>query len=150
MVSMTANGTLWPEARPGSSVVYDSLVNGWEKWNANHTDDTTITESDYPHVSFFDTCVNPPALRRILLTMLNPNPQKRISMKEVLKNRWFKNVECCQLDTFADPTTDEVIDASKKGAYGKSAKKVGNHNHLPPVTHHGHRLVRLPGNTDIW
>ena len=149
MLCMCANGCLWEKAVGGSSPLYDDLVRGWEKWNTRHSDSTSpdITESDYPHVSFFDNHINPPALRRILLTMLNPNPSKRVTMAQVAQNRWLKKVECCQIDSYDDPTV--IIDASKSKACGKMTKVV-QHNHLPPSHHVGHKLVRLPGSTDMW
>ncbi|RDW66936.1 hypothetical protein BP5796_09685 [Coleophoma crateriformis] len=143
MISMTANGTLWPEAQLGSSMVYDSLVGGWQKWNSTHKDEGCINESDYPYVSFFDTFINPPALRRILLTMLNPDPSKRVTIHKVATNRWLKTIECCQADS-EDGDEAVVIDASKT-CPSKALKKIGHHNHLPPEKHAGHRIVRLPG-----
>lgn len=148
MLCMCANGCLWEKAVPGSSPLYDDLVNGWNKWNAKHSDGTAhgITESDYPHVNFFDNHINPPALRRLLLTMLNPDPAKRVTMAAVANNRWVKNVECCQVDSYDDPTT--VIDASKSRTCRKLTKVV-KHDHLPPTTHLAHKIVRLPGGTDL-
>ncbi len=148
MLCMTANGVLWNEAKAGSSPLYDDLLRGWTKWNAKHADESAgITETDYPHVTFFDQHINPPALRRILLTMLNPDPTKRATIATVAKNRWMKNVECCQIDSYDDPST--TIDASRSQSCMKSMTKVVHHNHLPPSNHIGHRLVRLPGSTDM-
>ena len=149
MLCMCANGLLWQVPKSGNSPVYDDLIRGWTKWNAKHADgsELSITESDYPHVTFFDQFINPPALRRVLLTMLNPDPEKRASIAVVAKNRWMKNVECCQIDSYDDPTT--TIDASRARSCLKSISKVVHHNHLPPSTHLGHRLVRLPGSTDM-
>ncbi|TGO83225.1 hypothetical protein BPOR_0680g00010 [Botrytis porri] len=147
MLCMTANGCLWERAKPNTSPHYDELVRGWNKWNGKHND-CSITDSDYPHVSFFDKHINPPALRRILLTMLNPDPKQRATISDVAKNRWMKNVECCQIDSYDEPTT--IIDASKCSGLGnRNMNRVVNHNHLPPKEHHGHRLVRLPGSTDM-
>lgn len=150
MLCMCANGCLWEKAQPGSSPLYDELVRGWNKWNSKHADgaDRSINESDYPHVAFFDNHIKPPALRRVLLTMLNPDPAKRVSMAEVAKNRWLKNVECCQIDSYDDPTI--TIDVSRSRSCLKSMTKVVHHNHLPPASHVGHKLVRLPGSTDMW
>ncbi|KAH6675072.1 kinase-like domain-containing protein [Halenospora varia] len=149
MLCMCSNGCLWTEAKPGSSPLYDDLVRGWTKWNAKHADGSApgITETDYPHVAFFDQHINPPALRRVLLTMLNPDPSKRATMAAVAKNRWLKNVECCQVDSYDDPTT--MIDASKIRSCPKNMTKVVSHNHLPPNLRIGHKLVRLPGSTDM-
>ena len=150
MLCMCANGCLWQEAKPGNSPLYDDLVRGWTKWNAKHADgnDVGISETNYPHVSFFDQHINPPALRRVLLTMLNPDPSKRVSIAAVAKNRWLKNVECCQVDSYDDPT--KTIDASQYKSSSKTVTKLVYHNHLPPTTHLGHKLVRLPGSTDMY
>lgn len=145
MLHIVFGGALWPRAEAGNRN-YDSLLQGWEKWEAKHPDGGQMAEMDYPHVYAFDQMVNPPALRRMLIAMLNPNPAKRVSIAEVAKNRWLKNVECCQVDTYDDPST--VIDASKhKSCFSGTKNKVVQHNHLPPTHHTGHRFVRLPGST---
>jgi serine/threonine protein kinase len=147
---MCANGQLWDKAEPGSSKTYDDLIRGWDRWNAKHCHDThsdIIDSDDYPHVSFFNKFINPPALRRLLVNMLNPDPAKRTTMADVANNRWFKNVECCQIDGYDDPSV--VIDASKASSCSNRMTKVVLHNHLPPVKHHGHALVRLPGSTEM-
>jgi len=90
MIYMTASGCLWEQAVDGNSAAYDDLVNGWTKWNTKHAEgDLYISESDYPYVNFFDSHINPPALRRILLSMLNPDPAKRATMTTVASNRWL-------------------------------------------------------------
>ncbi|EHK99668.1 putative Serine/threonine-protein kinase HAL4/SAT4 [Glarea lozoyensis 74030] len=99
----------------------------------------TISETDYPHVSFFDQHLNPPALRRIILTMLNPDPSKRASIATIAKNRWLKNIECCQIDSYDDPSVP--IDATNVRSCAKSITKVVSHNHLPPHISRGHKFV---------
>lgn len=147
MLHIIFGGALWPRAEEGNKN-YDSLVRGWAKWEAKHSDQSCISEGDYPHVSAFDQMVNPPALRRILVGMLNPNPKKRCTIADVANNRWLKNVDCCQVDSYDDPS--KAIDASKKKSCSKSGSiKVVHHNHLPPPTHKGHHLIRLPGSTDM-
>jgi protein-serine/threonine kinase len=149
MLCMTANGCLWAEAKPNTSPLYDELVRGWEKWNSKHANSSiTITDTDYPHVSFFDKHINPPALRRILLTMLNPDPARRATIADIAKNRWLKNVECCQVDSYEGPA--RLVDVSKSRCLeGGGMARVVAHNHLPPQAHHGHKFVRLPGSTDM-
>lgn len=148
MLHFTFGGALWPRAEPGHAN-YDALLTGWTKWEQTHSEGNSINESDYPHVLAFDQHINPPALRRLLIAMLHPNPNKRCSIAEVAKHRWFKNIDCCQVESYDDAT--RVIDASQSNAGSKSAhNKVVRHNHLPPVSHKGHSLVRLPGSTDMW
>ncbi|PTB60432.1 hypothetical protein M431DRAFT_71143 [Trichoderma harzianum CBS 226.95] len=144
MIYMTFGGAIWSRAEAGN-LHYDKLVTGWNKWNKKHEEekDAVITDTDYPNCYALDVGVNPPALRRILLQMLNPNPNSRISIYEVITNRWVKNIECCQLESYDDPKV--VIDVTKKDYGGKGGSKIFCHNHLPPKTHGSHSLGKMPG-----
>lgn len=152
MVNLIFGGPLWHRAEVAENAPktdnYYSLVRGWDKWHASHPDsaDTAITEMDYPHVFVFDTFVKPPALRRVLLQMLNPDPERRISIASVVSNRWVKNIECCQAENFDEPTAANMIDASKKpGQNRMCGKKIYCHNHLPTREHNSHSLGKMPG-----
>src|SRR5436190_12074994 len=118
MLHVIFGGALWPRAEAGQNRIYDSLVRGWTKWESTHSAQSCISEGDYPHIAAFDQMVNPPALRRILVGMLHPNPTKRCSIENVANNRWLKNVDCCQVDSYEDPS--KTIDASKKKSCSKS------------------------------
>ncbi|KAH6607220.1 hypothetical protein Trco_003533 [Trichoderma cornu-damae] len=144
MIYMTFGGAIWSRAEAGN-LHYDKLVAGWNKWNKKHRDqeDAAITETDYPNCYALDVGVNPPALRRVLLQMLNPDPNSRISIYDVITNRWVKNIECCQLESYDDPKY--TIDATKKDYGGKPGSKIFCHNHLPPKTHGSHSLGKMPG-----
>lgn len=146
MLCMCANGCLWEKAVVGTSPIYDSLVNGWAKWNSNHSNGSGITEIDYPRVNFFDSHINPPALRRLLLTMLNPDPSQRVTMGGVANNRWIKIIECCQSDSFQSEPVE--IDASKSPASAQKIVKVIHHNHQPPHTPAGHKQGLPHGGAD--
>ncbi|KFH46975.1 Serine/threonine-protein kinase-like protein [Hapsidospora chrysogenum ATCC 11550] len=142
MVYLTFGGAIWARAAPGNPH-YDTLVRGWERWNAKHPEpDACITELDYPHHNVFDKVVSPPALRRVLLQMLNPDPARRIGIAEVANNRWLKGVECCQPESYDDPT--RIVDASKRDGTWNGHKKIFCHNHLPPKSQ-GHSLGKMPG-----
>ncbi|EQK97389.1 kinase domain containing protein [Ophiocordyceps sinensis CO18] len=144
MMYLTFGGAVWSRAEPGN-LHYDKLVMGWAKWNKQHPEcDACITDADYPKCLALDVGVNPPALRRLLLQMLNPNPDRRISVEEVLNNRWMRNVECCQVESYDDRA--QMIDASKKDYYRMpGAKKIFCHNHLPPKSSGSHSLGKMPG-----
>ncbi|KAG5984754.1 hypothetical protein E4U55_003398 [Claviceps digitariae] len=143
MIYLTFGGAIWSRAEPGN-LHYDKLVRGWEKWYSKHPEcDACITDTDYPNCYALDVGVNPPALRRILLQMLNPDPRKRISMNEVVNNRWMKNVECCQLESYDEQA--HMIDATKKDACNKGSTKIFCHNHLPPKSSGSHSLGKMPG-----
>jgi serine/threonine protein kinase len=130
MLCMCANGFLWERAVAGSSPAYDNLLNGWAKWNSKHLDSLVITETDYPYVKYFDNHINPPALRRLLLTMLNPDPAQRVTMAAVANNRWLRIVECCQKETFGDGP------ASKSTSGTEKMVRLVQHNHGPPTRTH--------------
>lgn len=147
MIFLTFGANIWKRAEVNTgSTQYDIFVKQWDKWNAKHPgEDARITDSDYPYFVPFDGFISPPALRRILLTMLNPDPTKRATISEIINHRWVKNIECCQVDSYDDPA--KYIDASKAGATRVNGqKKIFCHNHLPLVSH-GHSLGKMPGQT---
>ncbi|KAK3337476.1 kinase-like domain-containing protein [Cercophora scortea] len=150
MINLIFGAPLWTRAdvdstNPKPHPNYVGLVNGWEKWNAKHPgDEMVITDVDYPYVKAFDYCVKPPALRRVLLQMLNPDPDKRSTIADIVNNRWIKNIECCQLESYEDTTM--VIDASKKLCLNRgSQRKIFCHSHLPLKDISTHSLGKMPG-----
>ncbi|PHH58587.1 hypothetical protein CDD81_5147 [Ophiocordyceps australis] len=144
MIYLTFGGAIWSRAEAGN-LHYDKLVQGWAKWDKKHPEQgASITDSDYPSCVALDVGVNPPALRRLLLQMLNPDPSRRIAIDEVLGNRWMRNVECCQVESYDDQAL--LIDASKKDTCAKiGTKKIFCHNHLPPKATGSHSLGKMPG-----
>jgi protein-serine/threonine kinase len=143
MIYLTFGGAIWSRAEPGE-LHYDKLVTGWNKWYAKHPEsDASISDSDYPKCYALDVGMSPPALRRLVLQMLNPEPSKRIGIDEVINNRWLKNVECCQLESYDDPAL--LIDATKKDNSVHGNKKIFCHNHLPPKGTGSHSLGKMPG-----
>ncbi|KAI2634726.1 kinase-like protein [Hypomontagnella submonticulosa] len=147
MLYLIFNANLWEKAQAGLSSptqrTYNELVVGWEKINAKRASNPEEVGKDaYPRVTAFEMCVKPAPLRRILLNMLNPDPKKRITMHDVITNRWMKNVECCQLESYEDPV--KFIDASKKDCMKSNTGKIFCHNHLPPMNT-GHGLPPMPG-----
>ncbi|KAL1835924.1 hypothetical protein VTJ49DRAFT_5865 [Mycothermus thermophilus] len=155
MLNLIFGGPLWQKAEvpPNApkSDTYTSLVRGWEKWAEKHppgSETPDITDMDYPHVYAFDTFVKPPALRRVLLQMLNPDPARRISIANVVSNRWVKNIECCTSESFDEPAPGNMIDASKKPCLNRAinGRKIYCHNHLPPKENHGHSIGKIGSN----
>lgn len=145
MIYMTFGGAIWTRAEPGNTH-FDKLVKGWQDWEAKHPEpDAVISETDYPKCYALDFGVNPPALRRVLLQMLHPDPNKRIGIEEINSNRWMRNIECCQLESYEEQGI--TIDATKKDCcIGKSgSRKIFCHTHLPPKTMGSHSLGKMPG-----
>ncbi|KAK6839506.1 hypothetical protein PG990_011128 [Apiospora arundinis] len=148
MIYLIFGANIWEKAEwqndSKTAGQYNKLVQAYERYNARIAKDPEgeKTKDALPHLDAFDYCVKPLALRRLLLRMLNPDPEKRWSMAEVVTSRWFKTIECCQLDSYDDPV--KFIDASKKNATISTAGKIYCHNHLPPQNH-GHGLPPMPG-----
>jgi len=152
MLHLIFGGAIWHRADYNDSkqLNYRALVDGWETCTENKREDPEvgITETDYPRVKAF-LHVSPTPLRRLLLHMLHPDPNKRITMADVINNRWVKNIECCQLESYDDPA--KTIDASKKTYLNMNRtngqRKIFCHNHLPPKEHNTHSLGKMPGQT---
>jgi protein-serine/threonine kinase len=132
MIYLIFGTSLWAKADE-NNVYYKVLVNEWDKWNTKlASSEDVIPDMDYPNVSIFGKLVNPPALRRVLLHMLNPHPARRLRIDEVINNCWVKNIECCQLESYKDLA--KVVDTSKKSCVKLDSEKGFCHNHLPPAT----------------
>ncbi|KAI1178871.1 kinase-like domain-containing protein [Nemania sp. FL0916] len=143
MIHLIFGASLWEKAEEGGAPTYDQLVAGWRKSDAKNATKADDAKESYPRVPAFDICVKPLPLRRLLLSMLHPDPKKRITMNAVVTHRWMKNVECCQLESYDDPV--KYIDASKKDCMkGTNGGKIFCHNHLPPMST-GHGLPPMPG-----
>jgi protein-serine/threonine kinase len=128
MIYLIFGGTLWEKADE-NNVHYMALVKGWDKWDTKLiSPEDVISNMDYPNVSIFDKFVNPPTLRQVLLQMLNPNPDRRLLANEIINNHWVKNIECCQPESYEDPSNTLKINRIKS-----DKEKSFCHNHLPPT-----------------
>ncbi|ORY60624.1 kinase-like domain-containing protein [Pseudomassariella vexata] len=144
MIYLTFGANLWDKAEVTTKgpETYNKLVRGWQKVNELRVQDPETYKDGYPNIDAFNFFVNPVPLRRLLLNMLNPDPAKRVTIKDVVNNRWMKNVECCQLESYDDPV--KFIDVSKKNCLKSTAGKIYCHNHLP-LQSSGHGLPPMPG-----
>ena len=79
--------------------------------------------------------LNKLGLKSLLLRMMHPDPEKRISIHDAIGDRWVKTVDCCGLEGYMTGGQEQTIDAAGSGSCklaGKlSVKKM--HNHLPPT-----------------
>ncbi|TGJ83352.1 hypothetical protein E0Z10_g5429 [Xylaria hypoxylon] len=146
MIYLIFGANIWEKAEAGLTAPgqknYNDLVLAWEKTDAKKVAKPDVAKDAYPKLAPFEYFVKPLALRRLLLNMLHPNPNKRITMNGVVTNRWMKNVECCQLESYDDPV--KYIDASKKDCMKSTNGKIFCHNHMPPMST-GHSLPPMPG-----
>ncbi|KAI9729819.1 MAG: hypothetical protein M1834_006567 [Cirrosporium novae-zelandiae] len=138
-LTMLLNGNPWGEARveKDTSGNYAAFLAGWKKYIADHPDG--LIPMDDPSARLpkcgvlFSRGIESYALRRLVLRMLHPDPDKRITIREALCDRWMKTVECCCLE---EEDSKAMIDASaKNGCKSTSKMQVKKlHNHLPPPT----------------
>lgn len=125
MISFTFGAPIWNKAAPGEQW-FDALCQGWKTWSEAHQDETEeIPDDDYPYVLPLNQKVHPPALRKVLMRMLNPDPVKRLSISDVFNHRWVRKIDCCQPDVEDEKAM--AIDATKMA----TGKKIRCHNHLP-------------------
>lgn len=137
-IHMTYGGSPWTQAASGQPQ-YDTFLNGWNKFLAKHPDGLLI---DGP--GGVPTCgpifnaerFGSPAMKRLILKMLHPIPEKRITIHEVLVGPTVRSIECCSPESYENSTC--CVDAKsgkKKNADGKVATKKVLHNHVPPKKH---------------
>lgn len=81
-----------------------------------------------PHYIPFETLL--PQQRRLIYRTLDPNPETRITAAEILKDPWFKEIQCCSLDPDELVRVQSgVFDASKMGSGRKKVTMPVKHKH---------------------
>ncbi|KAF2276302.1 Pkinase-domain-containing protein [Westerdykella ornata] len=132
-LTMTCGGGPWEAAKPEYQK-YKRYIQGWEEWLADHPDGQITDAADgHPKCGPYFSKINPPAIKRLVLKMLHPNPEKRITIRDVLNTNCVKNIDCCCPEGFEDPTV--CIDTSK--CTSKETSKMAKtkqflHHHIPP------------------
>lgn len=106
----------WVKATPDNTN-YKKYLNGWNKWLKDHPEGFIEPGSDeYPDCGKLFHLLNSNSLERLVLRMLNPNPQKRISIAEALASDVVRRMECCQ-----------------RSSYEENAPTNVKHDHTPPA-----------------
>jgi protein-serine/threonine kinase len=134
---MHFGGPPWHSAKP-EQPAYQKFLKGWEKWSIDHPDgEITNTDGGWPKCGELFAFLDPPPLRRLLLKMLNPNPERRISIHDALSKAPVKSASCCTPEGIdEDGACCGPIDAAKGGVKPKVRTAVlPRHNHLPPKEH---------------
>ncbi|EFR01425.1 HAL protein kinase [Nannizzia gypsea CBS 118893] len=130
-------GNLWPSANREHSN-YARFMTGWDKFLA-------ASETGIPSEEKMPSCgpafkhVGNRNLKLLLLKMLHPDPAKRITIKDVLADRFMKSVECCAPESRQGEEKMESMVAAGIDAAGKSSSKLASkmvvqkiHHHFPP------------------
>lgn len=133
-LTMTFGGSPWQAAKPEYEY-YRVFKQGWDEWLKDHPDGQITDAADgHPKCGKLFSLINPPTIKRLVLKMLHPIPEKRITIKEIMASPCVKNIDCCCPETFEDPNC--CIDASKapsKDAYKLTKTKQYLHHHIPPA-----------------
>ena len=123
-------GNVWQKA-DRSDVQYRRFAEGWDEFLAKFPD-LPVDENNSPNCGQVISALPHAGKRRLILKMLHPIPERRITIQEALKDRSVRNIECCVAEEGPDAAAG--IDFASKEACKIAAKmKVQKkHNHHPP------------------
>lgn len=126
-------GYLWPAADTENKT-YKNFILGWEKFLKKHPDGL-VTSDQLPNCGRPFQAIPNPSMRRLVLSMLHPDPTKRATIDDIIKDRYFKSIDCCV--TVDDPAENATqLDASCKSSSLQASKMrvKKDHSHTPPRT----------------
>lgn len=95
-----------------------------------------ITDTESPSCGRIFTTFPKKGMNQLILKMLHPDPEIRISIEEALNDRCIKTIECCSPDV--DNETDDtdnttIFNVVHKDSLRATQKKLQRlHRHLPP------------------
>ena len=129
-LTMTFGGNPWNAAKTEFDY-YARFKKGWKEWLEEHPDGQIFDGPDgHPKCGKLFSLIEPPPFKRLILKMLHPIPDKRITIREVLKTTCIKNVGCCCPESYDEPKV--CFDASKASSAKIAATKKFLHHHIPP------------------
>jgi len=107
----------WVKATPDNTN-YKKYVNGWNRWLKDRPDGIIEPGSDdYPDCGKLFHLLNSNSLERLVLRMLHPNPEKRITIAEALSSDCVRRMDCCQRESYEENPPKDV-----------------HHDHTPPTS----------------
>ncbi|EKG15159.1 hypothetical protein MPH_07605 [Macrophomina phaseolina MS6] len=130
-----SNQSPWAAADPENDFKYAAYLRNWEDWLSRHPDGELTDDKDgLPKTSPAFQGLDNPSIKKLMIKMLHPYPERRITMREVLETPTMRAIECCTPESYEDPATNVSVDASnKKGCKAaRQALVVKKHNHVPP------------------
>lgn len=130
-ITMAFGGCPWQAAKPEFEY-YARFKRGWQNWLRDHPDGDLFEGPDgYPKCGKLFNMIEGPAVRHLILRMLHPIPEKRITIREVLDTSLIRNVDCCCPKNYEDPRC--CSDGTKpSSAHGRLSPKKPLHHHIPP------------------
>lgn len=138
-ITMTFGGCPWQAAK-SEFEYYARFKRGWQEWLKDHPDGELFEGTDgYPKCGKLFNMIEGPAIRHLILRMLHPIPEKRITIREVLNTSLIRNIDCCSSEDFED--SDCCSNRSRPGsAHGRRSPKKPLHHHIPPKPEHKSRI----------
>jgi protein-serine/threonine kinase len=161
---MTLQGSPWGSARI-IDPAYRRFSEAWDTWLAKHPDGIIHDGpggAPMPGPIFSPECLGSPAIKRLILKMLDPDPARRITMHDALSSSYVRGIECCAPERCEDESDDEASRGGSQDGCGNEsdgqqqhagatvtaldaradccgkgfAKKVlRRHSHVPPKEH---------------
>ncbi|KAF9696672.1 hypothetical protein EKO04_005516 [Ascochyta lentis] len=138
-ITMAFGGCPWQAAKTEFEY-YARFKRGWEQWLADHPDGELFEGSNgYPKCGKLFNMIEGSAVRRLILRMLHPMPDKRITIREALNTSLMRKVDCCCPENYEDPKC--CSDSTKSiSAYRRLSPKKPLHHHIPPKPEHKSRV----------
>jgi serine/threonine protein kinase len=138
-ITMTFGGCPWQAAK-SEFEYYARFKKGWREWLEDHPDgDLFDGISGYPKCGKLFNMIEGPAIRHLILRMLHPMPEKRITIREVLNTSLIRNVDCCAPESFEDPRCCSS-GIRPSSAHGRLSPRKPQHHHIPPRPEHKSRV----------
>jgi serine/threonine protein kinase len=130
-ITMTFGGCPWQAAK-SEFEYYARFKRGWQDWLRDHPDGELFEGPDgYPKCGKLFNMIEGPAIRHLILRMLHPIPDKRITIREVLNTSLIRNIDCCCPESYEDPKC--CADGVRPGSgHGRLSPKKPLHHHIPP------------------
>lgn len=129
-LTMTFGGCPWQAAK-SEFEYYARFKKGWTQWLEEHPDGLITDSPDgHPKCGKLFSLIEPPSIKRLILKMLHPIPNKRIMIRDVLKTTCIKNINCCCPESYKDPKV--CFDASQASSARAAPQKKYLHHHIPP------------------
>jgi protein-serine/threonine kinase len=93
-----------------------------------------ITDESLPSCGRIFTTFPKKGMNQLILKMLHPDAEVRISIEEALNDRCVKTIDCCSPDIDNEVDTDtSIFNVVHKDSLRAARKKMQKmHRHLPP------------------
>jgi len=135
-------GSPWEAATPMHEH-YARFKRGWDEWLVDHPDGEIVdAPGGSPKCGLVISRLEVSSgMRRLLLKMLHPRPEQRISARQLVESASIKAIECCSPESYED--TNCCVDVAKSSKGAAKMFKQRKHNHIPPKQgHHARGFFR--------